>query len=223
MSSRAERLPAGAEVQAFDWHGTWFIAEAPLSIDVPESAPSAPVPSVNVAEIEHHAFTRGYTQGERAAADAAVARGEQILRRLSSAVDELNALKADVLQRAERDIVQLSLAIARRIVHREISLDPELVATMARVALDRLGQPAGARIHLHPDDCATVTKGRGLAAGGAVQIVADVNVGRGGCRVHSDLGQIDLSLDAQIAEVEAALLGSPATADAPSPEAVCAA
>lgn len=236
MSSRAQRLPAGAEVQAFDWNGTWGAVDAaPPSTETLDSVPIAAVlPSVvDAAEIEREAFQRGHAQGERAGADAALARHEHVLRRLSSAIEELHALRAEVLRRTERDVVQLSLAIARRLVHREVTLDRELVATMARVALDRLGQPAGARVHLHPDDCAALNSARVQAIGAAAQVVADANVRRGGCVVHSDFGQIDMNIDAQIAEVERALLGSAGPAESqetelgpraePRPEAICAA
>jgi flagellar assembly protein FliH len=225
MSFRAERLPAGAEVQVFDWNGTWSLDDAPAASGVLESLPPAspPPPIIDAAAIDREAFNRGYAEGERAAADAAAARSEHVLRRLASAVEELNALRAGVLQRTEREIVQLSLAIARRIVHREITLDRELIATMARVAIDRLGRPASARVHLHPDDHAALSNGRVHAVSIAPQLVADSSVSRGGCLVRSDLGEIDLNVDAQIAEVEAALLGTPATSDAPIAESACAA
>lgn len=208
MSSRARRLGGPAEVRAYDWNGTapaWHAARPE-----PAPAPAAPSPpAVDAAQIERDAFMKGYAQGERAGAEAAAARGEAVVRRLAETVDELRTLRADLLQKAERQIVQLALAIARRIIHREVSIDRELVAAMGRVALDRLGQASTATIRLHPDDYAAVV--RGAAAGGsedgATTIVADPMVRRGGCLVQSDFGVIDVGVDAQIGEIATALLG----------------
>ena len=43
-------------------------------------------------------------------------------------------------------MVQLALALARRVVHREVTLDPELAAALAHVALERLGTTTPATI-----------------------------------------------------------------------------
>jgi flagellar assembly protein FliH len=189
---------------------------------LPEVVPDLPasrLPAIDTAAIEREAFSKGYAQGERTALDAAAARSELVLRQVSGAIDQLSALKKGILQQTERQVVQLSLAIARRIVHREVTLDRELVATMARVALDRMGQPATATIRLHPDDFAAMTHGRRATDVGA-QIVADHLVQRGGCFVQSDFGVVDVSVDAQIEEVGTALLGELTTSDVFATEAV---
>jgi flagellar assembly protein FliH len=119
-----------------------------------------------------------------------------------------------VIQKTERQVVQLALAIARRVIDREISLDRELLVAMARVALDRLADTASATIRLHPEDYAVAagaTKagqaGAGKLSEGAVRLVADPIVSRGGCLVQSDFGLIDVSPDAQLRELADALLG----------------
>jgi flagellar assembly protein FliH len=165
---------------------------------------------VDAAQIERDAFMKGYAQGERAGAEAAAARAEAILRRLADTIDELRALKADILARSEQQVVQLALAIARRVIHREVSLDPALLEAMGRVALERLGAGTSATIRLHPD----VTGGRPVppADPGGSTVVPDPMVRRGGCLVQSDFGLIDVSVDAQIDELTATLLGDAAPA-----------
>ena len=142
-----------------------------------------------------------------------------MLRRLAQTIQDLSALRAEILQKTERQVVQLAIAMARRIVHREISLDTDLMAAMARVALDRLGEGANATIRLHPDDYAATAGARGHADAGVVRVVADSVVRRGGCLVQSDFGLIDVSADAQIAELATALLGTDTDALAAQPEA----
>ena len=80
---------------------------------------------------------------------------------------------------------------------------------MARVALDRLGDTASATIRLNPEDYAATAGAReGASEHKSVKIVADPLVRPGGCLVQSDFGLIDISVDAQLTELTAALLGN---------------
>lgn len=218
MSSRAIRLTGEVGCQPFDWanggprpprpFGPGGEAPAaPAAARAPEAPTSA---GVDLALVERDAFAQGFAQGERSGVEAAAARSAGVLKRLAQTIEELSSLRADILRRTEREVVVLALAIAKRIVHREIALDADLLTAMARVALDRMGDAANATIRLHPDDYAATSGGRGISAPemGAVRIVADPAVRRGGCHVQSDFGLIDVNADAQIAELATVLLGT---------------
>lgn len=203
-------MTGAVETQPFDWWGGLPALSAP---DVPTPPVIAPPTSgLDLAVVEREAFAQGFAQGERAGAQAAAARTDQVLRRLAQTIEELTALRVEILQKTERQVVQLAVAMAKRIVHREISLDADLIAAMARVALERMGEVANATIRLHPDDYAATAGAGGHAGTGVVQVVADPAVRRGGCLVRSDFGLIDISADAQIAELSTALLGAHAEA-----------
>jgi flagellar assembly protein FliH len=221
MLCRAARCAIDVAVDAFEWAG----ASDPMPPDgaMPSDAPAPlvtsaetivddtrrdPQPAPDFGALEREAFTKGYAQGERAGTEAAAARGEAMLRRLARTIDELAVLRSDMLQKTERQLVQLAVAIARRITLRELTIDRSLLSAMARVALDRLGETASATIRLHPDDYAAIATPGGLdAMSGAVRIVADRAIAPGGCIVQSDFGLIDVGLDAQLTELSVALLG----------------
>lgn len=211
MSFKAVRLPHATGVEPYDWCG-WRPAQPAghQSAAAPPQAPAATMPSFDRAAIERDAFAQGFAQGERSGAEAAAARSEAVLQRLKQTVGELQGLRAEMIHKTERQVVQLAIAMAKRIVHREISLDPELLSAMARVALDRLGNAATATIRLHPDDyAATAGANRNVGTeSSVVRVVADPVVRRGGCLVQSEFGLIDVSADAQIQELATALLGS---------------
>ena len=212
MSSKARRLDA-ATVQAFSW--------AESSAAPPASTSAAPPPNpaaqqkaetadleARRAAVEREAFAKGFAQGERAGAEAAGKRGEVMLRRLTETLDELTSLRAQMIHQTEHQMVQLALAVARRVVHREISLDRDLLVAMARVAMDRLGESAQVTVRLSPEDFEATSAARAaLWTGTNVTVVADSRVSRGGCRIESDLGVMDAGADAQIQEIARALLG----------------
>jgi flagellar assembly protein FliH len=223
MSSKARRIDA-APVQAFSWieSGTpparsGVKGAIPPPVARPPAAPthaeSEPTDlDARRAAVERDAFAKGFAQGERAGAEAAGKRGEVMLRRLTETLDELTTLRAQMIHQTELQMVQLALAVARRVVHREISLDRDLLVAMARVALDRLGENVQVIVRLNPDDFdATAVSRASQWTGTNVSVVADARVGRGGCRIESDLGVLDAGADAQIQEIARALLGDAAT------------
>ncbi len=209
MSSKAVRLTQSVGVDAYDWSG-WTPTEPVARHSQAPVAPPPAMPSFDRAVIERDAFAQGFAQGERSGAEAAAARSEAVLQRLKQTIEELQSLRAEMIHKTERQVVQLAIAMAKRIVHREISLDPELLSAMARVALDRLGDAASATIRLHPDDYAATAGANGdvRTESTVVRVVADPVVRRGGCLVQSEFGLIDVSADAQIQELATALLGS---------------
>jgi flagellar assembly protein FliH len=212
MSSRARRIVAAPQVTRFPWSSAAYEP-------VPEPAAAAPIlepvaidlaeQNARLATLEREAFAKGYEQGERSGNEAAAQRGEAILRRLTQTVEELTTLRARMIHQTERQMVQLALAVARRIVQREVSLDQDLLIAMARVAMDRLGDSAQVTIRLHPEEYEATGAARVAHLTSAnVTVVPDARVPRGGCRVESNVGALDAGVDAQLREIAHALLGA---------------
>src|SRR5262245_35115908 len=108
------------------------------------------------AETEAAAHRRGVNDGARAAEQAAQTDKQTMVECISCAIADVATLRSRIRQEAERDLVKLSLAIARRITHRELSVDPEVLLDVVRAALSRV--PAGelTKVRLHPAMAATV-------------------------------------------------------------------
>lgn len=194
----------GGPVPVFDHEPAAARHQAPFDAETVAAEHDA-----HLAALEREAFAKGFAQGERAGAEAASQRGEATLHRLTETLNELMNVRTDMIRQTERQMVHLALAIARRILQREVSLDPDLLLAMARVALERLGDSARVMVRLHPDDYA--------AAGAArvadfttsnVTVVADSRLSRGACRVESDMGLLDVGIDAQLQELGRALIGT---------------
>jgi flagellar assembly protein FliH len=206
MSSRARLIAGGGQVMPFSWGGG--VSQLPEPAAVAPAEEAAVVSTQHLATLEREAFAKGYEQGERAGTEAAGKRGEAMLRRLSETMTELTALRASMIRQTETQIVELALAAARRIIHREVSLDRSLLIAIVRVALDRLGESARVTVRLHPEEFEATGAARVAEfAGTDIVFVSDARVGRGGCRVESDMGILDAGVDAQIQEIARALLG----------------
>ena len=217
-------MPADAAASPFPWTGELHASATATAAAVPahEPEPAQEAPEIDEAAIRAHvealereAFTKGYANGEREGAAAAAKRTDALIAKMSATLDELSALRAGVLHRTERDVVRVCMAMAEKILHRTLDDDPELLLTMARVAIDRLGDGVVATVHVHPDDHASLSAARARrpeVVSPAVAIAADPTVARGGCVVKSEFGATDLGLDVQMAELSRALLGSESAA-----------
>jgi flagellar assembly protein FliH len=219
MSSRARRIDSNT-VHPFAWGGPAAVPAAPARTQsrpataggsAPDEEEDEATLEARLAALERDAFSKGFAQGERAGGEAAAQRGEAMLRRLTETLEELTTLREQMIHQTERQMVQLALAIARRIVHREVSIDQDLLIAMARVALERLGDSAQVTVRLSPEDFEATSAVRSSQwTGTHVTVVADARVGRGGCRVESEFGAMDAGVDGQIHEIARALLGEAA-------------
>jgi flagellar assembly protein FliH len=219
MSPSARRLAGGVPTDRFQWQrqaapsagATPLLRRSEPASPVPPIAPAMrdlPSPSAErLHALEREAFEKGHAEGLRAGEHAAAQQAEPVMQRLLATIDEIASLRTGVMRRSERELVRLALAMAERIVRREIDIDKELLSVMARVAIDRIGEHAVATIHLHPSDCEVALSQRDPAQPGPVEIVADVNVPRGGCLVRSAFGSVDMGIDSQMRELARALLG----------------
>lgn len=208
-------MAATTEVEAFAWGGTRTVPPpraGRVRPDLAQSVAAAPADAAvgqsQLAELEREAFAKGFAQGEKAGQEAASQRAEAMVRRLTETLQELTQLRAQMIHQTERQMVELSLAVARRVVHREVSLDADLLIAMARVALERLGDAAQITVRLNPEDHQLAGAGRtSELTASNVSVVPDGRIPRGGCRVESEMGILDAGIDAQIQEIAQALLG----------------
>src|SRR5690348_4212201 len=127
------------------------IAVEKTAADTPVEVPAPPPIDTEqtqrrLAELEREAFAKGYASGEQAGLEAGTTRADAMLRRLGDTLTELDGLRQQIVAQTERQMVQIALAVARSILRREVSMDQDLVAALARVAVDRLGDQATATI-----------------------------------------------------------------------------
>ena len=141
---------------------------------------------------------RGYREGEAGARGAV----QPVLERLAHSIDAVAGLRNRIRREAESDLVKLSIAIARRILHREISVDPEAISGLMKAALEKVQSQEIHRVRVHPDLEAAVRKVlEGLASGRSVQVVADGGRESGDVVFETTRGNLDASIDTQLQEI----------------------
>jgi len=95
-------------------------------------------------------------------------------------------------RRAEQEVVGLALAIAARVLHREAKIDPLLLTGTVRVALEKVEDAEMWREVL----------ARGNAWPVQPEVVADARLKSGECLLNTELGTVELGVQAQLEEIE---------------------
>ena len=188
-------------------------ATAPASgVQRPAAAPERS-PAEELVRQVHAARQSGYQDGYRdglAALDGfKQSYAAQITAQIGTLVESLGAQFDALQQEMARTLAASATALARQMVRSELAVRPELVAGVAEEAVKTLLLSARhIAVRVHPDDHPLVAQGAGdtLAARGA-RLVADAAVQRGGCRVESDIGIIDASIESRWQRAAAALGG----------------
>ncbi len=202
---------AESEVQPVSWRSSDSGGVAPPPRPV-RPAPSSPTAAgaVPTAELEAQvhkqlqiAFESGVQEGEAAARQKLEGEVRRAVEQLAVSAAELAASRKEALCRAEADVVQLSLEIARRILHREVSVDPAALSALVRAALEKLASQQICCVRVHPDQeqlvRATLAQ---LGRGSEIEIVADVAQSRGGALFETGSGSLDASIETQLREIE---------------------
>jgi len=173
-----------------------------------EPAPSPPTPTPDPREIEDAARSRGLADGTRAAEEAYRAK----LARIESLAAAVQRERTEFFDRIEPELVRLAVAIAEKVIGRELELRPDVAVDMVRTAMKRLRDREALRVSVNPRDLDQVKAARDdlvSAVDGVrkLEVVEDRRVGPGGCVIESPNGTLDARIKTQIEEIEAALDG----------------
>ena len=149
------------------------------------------------------AYEAGFREGEAAARQSAESQVREVVEKLAATVVEVAATRGDAIRRAEADMVRLSIEIARRILHRELSLDTSALEALIRAALEKLRSQEVYRVRVHPDH-ERLVRACLLQIGRDpdIEVVADASQPRGGAVFEISRGSLDASVETQLREIE---------------------
>lgn len=168
--------------------------------------PELTQPAKTAAELEQRtnvAYKQGFEEGQAAARRSLAAEVEAMQGKLARAIEELTGWRARSRREAEQDVVALAIAVARRILHRELTVAPEALLGLVKAALDKMESREIHRVRVARSDAAAVRQFFDhMGAPQRVEVMADPALAPGSVRIESSGGTLDASVDTQLDEIE---------------------
>jgi flagellar assembly protein FliH len=158
------------------------------------------------ADIEHRiaaARQQGFEEGQAAGRQSLGGQVEAMQLKLARSIEELAGSRARYRRQAEQDVVALALAVARRILHRELTVAPEALLGLVKAALDKMESRELHQVRVSRQDAAMVKQFfEQMGLPHRVEVLADANLPPGGVMLESGRGSLDASVDTQLSEIE---------------------
>jgi len=160
-------------------------------------------------KIEEQGFEKGFAAGF----EKGIAAGqEEIIDRLArvdSIILELEKFKEKKLQETLPEIVDLALEIAGRVIHKKIEQDREIIVSVVRDAVRKLGREEKMVIRVNPLDYDTMISSlealREEARLRDISIEPADSVSAGGCYIETPTAEVDARVEEQIRELRDAI------------------
>lgn len=156
------------------------------------------------AQLVEQARSQGQLATRAEMAAALLQEREQIAVALRAFASERGAY----YRRIEGEVVQLALAIARKVLHREVQLDPQALAGIVRITIEGMDARTKVNLHVPPHDAAEWRHYFAARMEGdlALEVLEDPALPPGECRIETAMGATEVGFDAQLKEIETGLL-----------------
>lgn len=149
------------------------------------------------------ALAAGKKEGELVTQEALEAIMQAEIAKISKLMNGVIGSGSVLRRQAEEDLVRLSIAIARRILHREMLVDSEALLGLAKAALSKVDQREIHVIRAHPETLPLIE--RILHQSGnqrRMELRGDARLDRGALFIETARGELDASVETQLQEIE---------------------
>ena len=165
---------------------------------------------LRVAEIEHEAYQKGYDAGREVGFKKGQAEVRRLIDRLGTIVGQAIDVREDIIAASEKQMVDMILMIARKVIKDEVVERKEVVLNNIREALRRIKDRDRVDIRVNFMDLELTTAHKDelikmMESLRKVNIYEDSRIDRGGCIIETDVGSIDARISTQLKELEEAI------------------
>jgi len=177
-------------------------AQAKGSTETPEEKKG---PSID--EIKSSAFQQGFSAGEKVGFEAGTKRVDPLINSFNQGLEQLKNIRREIHQKIEKEVAQLALSIAKKVVCHEVKTTEETVVCVAREALSRVENPGKIKVKLNPADLQFIQDTKSQLSDflddvESIRFEAEDSIQSGGCLIETDMGDIDARIEKQLQAIE---------------------
>jgi flagellar assembly protein FliH len=166
-----------------------------------------------IQSAEQVSYKNGFSDGVRKGRELQITEAQQTLQAMASIVKEISQLKKSILENAEPQIIQLSLAIAERVIHLEVTTNREVIRGVLKEAIKKISDRENMKIRVHPQDYRYMLEIKsdflhGFDGIKNIVFEEDEAILRGGAIIETLCGEVDARLDQQYDEIKTLMTSS---------------
>lgn len=156
---------------------------------------------------EEEAYHKGVSDGIQAGRLQVLKEIEKELNLIRSLTEGVQRLREEIYERIETEVVEMSLAIARKVIYGATEQEREIVVATAKEAIKRASDREMLKIKINPVDYEVLNKKRtelvqcidGIKS---ILFEVDESVQPGGCLIETNQGDIDARIESQVRVIE---------------------
>ena len=227
-SSYARFIPREELQGARAWQPDAFGAEVPQARHEAQQQATLQGWKARLAAERQEGYQEGYRDGMVALEGFKKSYASQVSARVGQLLENFDARLCALEGEMAQALARATVLLARQVLRDELRAHPQHVASVAREAVSAMVSSARqVVVRVHPDDLPLVEEGaREVLQARGARLLGDPGLQRGGCRVESDAGTVDATIDARwgraagalglpIAWAESGEDGAPPSAQAP--------
>jgi flagellar assembly protein FliH len=162
---------------------------------------------------EESGYKKGYEDGYGKGKQTGIQETAAALSMTNEVVEQLKNYHVQILNDSQKDIAKMALAVAEKVLHAEIRMNPDVVLSVVKNALNKVNYKKEFTIHVNPLDL-EVLKGAGdqiramLDNCESLKFKASPQMEPGGCVVQTESGSVDARIDRQFEEIQQTVLNA---------------
>lgn len=156
-------------------------------------------------KITEEAWQKGYAEG----IDAAAEQSRDIIAQAEEMRNEAQREHEEMIAGMEEEMLDLVMAVARKVVAGELATDREVIVRLIRDALPKCSNKEGAILRVSPEDADRLAEDRegllsGIEGADSLEIKKDSTLHEGDCIIETKLGSVDAGVDTRLDKIEEA-------------------
>lgn len=162
-------------------------------------------------EVRQAAYKEAYEEGLIAANQDMEDKWKRDINEAATILAEAYRTREQIIQDAEPYIVDLTCAIAEKLIGKQLELEPQLIIEMIQRSLSRRREQGEITLCVAPKQLNFVQAAReelmaAIDSQAELIIIPDTSVKDEGCVIRSKFGSIDARIDTQLSEIKRELL-----------------
>jgi len=164
-----------------------------------------------IEALKSEGYEQGYNEGRIKAEEELQIRIEEMMAEAQKILDQAYLVKDQIIQEAEPFLVELSTAIAEKVIDKQLTIESDYMIDLIRKNLSRKREQGIIILCVAPTQFAFVQAAReelslAIDSQAELKILPDATVKDHGCVIRSSFGSVDARIDTQLAEIKKELI-----------------